>query len=111
LTTYRAFSGFPRAISTFFFARTGLTFRGRLKEQRLGLALAEIRAFTIRGASISAVAYECGFNDFSHFNRLFKAKFGCTPRQVEWVTVTVTEGAAIAGDDRIAGSHHGGRNP
>jgi len=65
------------------FARAGLTFRGWLTEQRLGLALGEIRASAIRGASISAVAYECGFSDLSHFNRLFKAKFGCTPRQVK----------------------------
>jgi AraC family transcriptional regulator, positive regulator of tynA and feaB len=30
-------------------------------------------------ASVSAVAYQCGFNDISHFNHCFKRKYGITP--------------------------------
>lgn len=31
------------------------------------------------GLSVSEVAMTCGFNDFSHFSRAFKARFGATP--------------------------------
>ena len=30
--------------------------------------------------SISEIAYSCGFKNISHFNRLFKNYFGCSPR-------------------------------
>jgi AraC-like DNA-binding protein len=30
--------------------------------------------------TISEIAYAWGFSDLSHFNRRFKAAFGCTPR-------------------------------
>lgn len=33
---------------------------------------------TGRGQSVSDVAMKCGFNDFSHFSRAFKARFGTT---------------------------------
>jgi AraC family transcriptional activator of tynA and feaB len=32
--------------------------------------------------NISEIAYAWGFNDLSHFNRAFRARFGMTPR--EW---------------------------
>jgi len=28
---------------------------------------------------IASIAYSCGFNDISHFNHLFKRRFGVTP--------------------------------
>ncbi len=34
---------------------------------------------TGRGQSVSDVAMACGFNDFSHFSRAFKARFNVTP--------------------------------
>lgn len=30
---------------------------------------------------ISTIAYSCGFNDLSHFNRCFKERYGMTPRE------------------------------
>jgi AraC-like DNA-binding protein len=33
--------------------------------------------------SIATVAFGCGFGDLSGFNRLFKAKYGMSPRQLQ----------------------------
>jgi AraC-like DNA-binding protein len=30
---------------------------------------------------ITAIAYECGFNDLSYFNRSFRRRFGLTPSE------------------------------
>lgn len=30
---------------------------------------------------IADIAVACGFSDLSHFNRMFKARFGCTPSE------------------------------
>jgi AraC-like DNA-binding protein len=39
------------------------------------------REFVLRPGSIalSDVAFECGFNDLSYFNRCFRRRFGLTP--------------------------------
>jgi AraC-like DNA-binding protein len=34
------------------------------------------------GTSITDVSLACGFGDLSHFYRLFRARFGMTPREV-----------------------------
>jgi AraC-like DNA-binding protein len=31
------------------------------------------------GRRISEIAFECGFNDLSYFNRCFRRRFGLTP--------------------------------
>jgi AraC-like DNA-binding protein len=31
--------------------------------------------------SVSAIAFDCGFNDAAHFSRAFKTRFGCSPRE------------------------------
>jgi AraC-like DNA-binding protein len=33
------------------------------------------------GRSITAVAFEAGFNDLSYFNRTFRRRFGLTPSE------------------------------
>ncbi len=38
--------------------------------------------------TISQVAFECGFEDVSHFSRSFKEKFGITPSKYEEVSTT-----------------------
>lgn len=34
------------------------------------------------GAQISQIAFDCGFNDISHFTNSFRAMFGCSPRRM-----------------------------
>ena len=56
---------------------TGASFTMRLNELRLRKA-AELLAQ--RGERrISDIAFECGFNDLSYFNRCFRRRFGLTP--------------------------------
>jgi AraC-like DNA-binding protein len=66
------------AFSRFFKARTGMTFIESLTEIRLGHAS---RMMIDTTQSVSEIAYECGFNNISHFNRIFKKKKGCTPKE------------------------------
>lgn len=66
------------SFSRFFKARTGITFMDSLLEMRLGHAS---RLLIDTTQSIAEIAYNCGFNNISNFNRLFKKKKGCTPRE------------------------------
>ena len=66
------------AFSRFFKARTGKTFVDTLNEIRLGHAS---RMLIDTTHSISEIAYRCGFNNMSNFNRIFKKKKDCTPKE------------------------------
>lgn len=66
------------ALSRFFKLRTGKTFIDTLNEIRLGTASRMLIETTY---SISEVAYKCGFNNMSNFNRMFKKKKDCTPKE------------------------------
>jgi AraC-like DNA-binding protein len=66
------------SFSRFFKTRTGITFMDSLLELRLGHAS---RLMIDTTQSISEVAYNCGFNNISNFNRIFKKKKGCTPKE------------------------------
>lgn len=46
---------------------------------------------TVRERRISDVAFDCGFNDLSYFNRCFRRRFGLTP--------TAARGALISSDN------------
>jgi AraC-like DNA-binding protein len=65
------------ALSRFFKQRTGKTFVDTLNEIRLGHASRMLIETT---QSIAEVAYHCGFNNISNFNRIFKKKKDCTPK-------------------------------
>jgi len=67
------------AFSRFFKLHTGMTFINCLNEIRLGHAS---RLLIETTHSISEIAYECGFNNISNFNRIFKSKKGCTPKDL-----------------------------
>jgi AraC-like DNA-binding protein len=54
----------------------GASFTTRLNELRLNKAARLLAMTTYR---ISDVAFECGFNDLSYFNRSFRRRFGLTP--------------------------------
>lgn len=66
------------ALSRFFKLRTGKTFVDTLNEVRLGTAS---RMLIDTTNSITEVAYKCGFNNMSNFNRIFKKKKDCTPKE------------------------------
>ena len=66
------------SFSRFIKKRTGITFIDSLNEIRLGHAS---RILIDTTNSISEVSYSCGFNNISNFNRLFKKKKGCTPKE------------------------------
>ena len=66
------------SFSRFFKQRTGISFIESLIEIRLGHAS---RLLIDTTQSIAEVAYHCGFNNLSNFNRAFKNKKNCTPKE------------------------------
>ncbi|WP_293302337.1 AraC family transcriptional regulator [Pedobacter sp. UBA4863] len=66
------------SFSRFFKNRTGVSFIDSLIEIRLGHASRKLIDTT---EAVSEVAYNCGFNNISNFNRIFKKKKGCTPKE------------------------------
>jgi AraC-like DNA-binding protein len=66
------------AFSRFFKLRTGKTFVDTLNEVRLGHAS---RMLIDTTQSVNEIAYRCGFNNMSNFNRIFKKKKNCTPKE------------------------------
>jgi AraC-like DNA-binding protein len=66
----------PRSLSRFFRRRMGKTFREYLVELRLGRVARELIE-SDRG--ISEIAFACGFNNLSNFNRLFLQKYDLSP--------------------------------
>ncbi|WP_256011099.1 AraC family transcriptional regulator [Desertivirga xinjiangensis] len=66
------------SFSRFIKKRTGNTFINSLNEIRLGHAS---RMLIDTTHSVTEISYQCGFNNISNFNRLFKKKKGCTPKE------------------------------
>lgn len=66
------------SFSRFFKLRTGKTITDFLIEIRLGYAS---RLLVDTTNSISEICYECGFNNLSNFNRIFKKKKDCSPKE------------------------------
>jgi AraC-like DNA-binding protein len=65
------------SFSRFIKKRTGYTFVDSLTEIRLGHVSRMLIETT---HSIAEIAYKCGFNNIANFNRTFKNKKGCTPK-------------------------------
>jgi len=61
---------------------SGMSFTKRVNELRLQKAFALLTTEWYGKRRISDIALEAGFSDISHFNRLFRARFGDTPRGV-----------------------------
>ena len=61
---------------------SGTSFTARVNELRLQKAFAQLTNGQHMKRQISDIALEAGFSDISHFNRLFRARFGDTPRGV-----------------------------
>jgi AraC-like DNA-binding protein len=66
------------SFSRFIKKRTGNTFIDSLNEIRLGHAS---RMLIDTTHSIAEISYHCGFNNISNFNRIFKRKKTCTPKE------------------------------
>ena len=58
--------------------RTGNSFIDFVNEIRLGYAT---RSLIETNKSVSEICYECGFNNISNFNRIFKKKQGSSPTE------------------------------
>lgn len=69
-TLHRAFAGEPCSISEW------------IRAQRLAAVRADLCDPALRHRTISELAFSWGFVDASHFSRAFKARFGCTARDV-----------------------------
>jgi AraC-like DNA-binding protein len=65
------------SFSRFIKKRTGKTFIDSLNEIRLGHAS---RMLIDTTNTIAEIAYKCGFNNISNFNRIFKRKKFCIPK-------------------------------
>ena len=68
----------PSAFSRFFKLRTGSTLSDYIIDVKIAYAL---RMLVDTTSTISEICYECGFNNQSNFNRIFKSKKGQTPRE------------------------------
>ena len=68
----------PVAFSRFFKLRTGKNLQDYIIDIRLGHASRLLIDSTM---SISEVCYECGFNNISNFNRIFKKKKNASPKE------------------------------
>lgn len=66
------------AFSRFFKTRTGNNFIDNLIDIRLGHAT---RMLIDTTQSVGEIAYRCGFNNMSNFNRVFRKKKNCTPKE------------------------------
>ena len=66
------------SFSRFIKKRTGKTFIDSLNEIRLGHAS---RMLIDTTNTVAEIAYKCGFNNISNFNRIFKRKKFCIPKE------------------------------
>lgn len=79
----------PQAFCRYFKKHTRVTFISFLNEIRINEACKKL----IDGSydSVSSVAYDCGFNSITNFNRVFKSTTGKSPR--EYATVFLNNAA------------------
>jgi AraC-like DNA-binding protein len=68
----------PSAFSRFFKLHTGRNLSDYIIDIRLGYAA---RMLVDTSRSISEISFQCGFNNLSNFNRIFKRKKGCAPSE------------------------------
>lgn len=68
----------PSAFSRFFKLHTGRNLSEYIIEMRLGYA-SRLLVDTAKG--IAEICYDCGFNNLSNFNRIFKKKKNCSPSE------------------------------
>lgn len=69
----------PQAFCRYFKKHTGVTFISFLNEMRINQACKKLTNGEYE--SISTVAYNCGFNSITNFNRVFKNVAGLSPKE------------------------------
>lgn len=67
----------PSGFARFMKRHTGHTFMETVHECRIAAACEQLRGTDVR---ILDIAYAVGFENLSNFNRVFRARRGCTPR-------------------------------
>lgn len=81
------------------FEALGLSFSHELQAIRLDRA----REMLLAGSGrVMDVAYSVGFSDLSHFHRLFRRRFGCTPGEVRLVSASGSGASPAASDVPVA---------
>ena len=68
----------PSAFSRFFKLHTGRTLSDYIIDIRMGVAT---RLLLDTNDTIAEVGFNCGYNNLSNFNRIFKRKKGCSPSE------------------------------
>lgn len=68
----------PRSVQSVF-ERMSITASGYILDRRLRLAAKELRGQRDL-ASITSIAFDCGFSDSAYFSRCFRRRFGMPPR-------------------------------
>lgn len=58
-----------------------LNFFHFINELRINYAVAQLKKGAHKGTTLEGIAYDSGFNSKSTFNRAFKRKLGCSPKQ------------------------------
>ncbi len=79
------------------FAQRGHRFSRFVMDRRLDAARG-LLGCAGNGLSIASVAYQCGFLDPAHFSRLFKRRYGLSPRDYRAVSATRSIQARAAWD-------------
>ena len=68
----------PVAFSRYFHPCTGRTLSEYIPDIRIGMAA---RLLVDSSDTVQGICFDCGFNSVSNFNRLFRKKKGCSPRE------------------------------
>jgi AraC-like DNA-binding protein len=71
----------PRHVQRMF-GDEGVTYSAFVLAQRLVRAHAMLSDPGLIGSRVAGIAFECGFGDLSHFNRMFRRQYGVTPSDV-----------------------------
>lgn len=75
------------AFCRYFKEKTGKGFIFFVNEMRIGYAC---KLLIENHLSISQICFECGFNNISNFNRMFKRQTGCTPGEYQQQFIKAT---------------------
>ncbi|GAA0887102.1 AraC family transcriptional regulator [Sphingobacterium siyangense subsp. cladoniae] len=71
----------PQAFCRYFKKHCGITLVGYLNRIRINEVCSQLGKDHLHLENISFIAYNCGFNSITNFNRVFKQIIGCTPKE------------------------------